>query len=117
MLSDEATPRTKGKIFGFHRSMDTLGAVLGPSLAILTSTFILRTILPCFIAFIPGLLLYSRYPFVKEKKERFKRSNSLILVLGYWKVSPMYQSRYRSLLSPYLTAPMFSCCLKPKNQA
>jgi hypothetical protein len=31
MLSDEATPRTKGKIFGFHRSMDTLGAVLGPS--------------------------------------------------------------------------------------
>jgi hypothetical protein len=36
MLSDEATPRTKGKIFGFHRSMDTLGAVLGPSLAILS---------------------------------------------------------------------------------
>jgi hypothetical protein len=30
MLSDEATPQTKGKIFGFHRSMDTLGAVLGP---------------------------------------------------------------------------------------
>jgi hypothetical protein len=28
MLSDEATPRNKGKIFGFHRSMDTLGAVL-----------------------------------------------------------------------------------------
>jgi hypothetical protein len=25
----------KGKIFGFHRSMDTLGAVLGPSLALL----------------------------------------------------------------------------------
>jgi hypothetical protein len=30
MLSDEATPRNKGKIFGFHRSMDTMGAVLGP---------------------------------------------------------------------------------------
>jgi hypothetical protein len=45
------------KIFGFHRSMDTLGAVLGPSLAYSTSTSILRTILPCFIAFIPGLLL------------------------------------------------------------
>ncbi len=35
ILSDEATPQTKGKIFGFHRSMDTLGAVLGPSLALL----------------------------------------------------------------------------------
>ena len=35
ILSDEATPETKGKVFGFHRSMDTLGAVLGPLLALL----------------------------------------------------------------------------------
>lgn len=28
LLSDEATEATKGKTFGFHRSMDTLGAVL-----------------------------------------------------------------------------------------
>ena len=35
MLSDEATPETKGNIFGFHRSMDTFGAVLGPSFALL----------------------------------------------------------------------------------
>ncbi|HXU26934.1 MAG TPA: MFS transporter, partial [Bacteroidia bacterium] len=34
LLSDEATPETKGTIFGFHRSMDTLGAVLGPLLAL-----------------------------------------------------------------------------------
>src|SRR5436189_4258189 len=35
ILSDEATPSTKGKIFGFHRSMDTFGAVLGPALALI----------------------------------------------------------------------------------
>ena len=35
ILSDEATAITKGKIFGFHRSMDTFVAVLGPSLALL----------------------------------------------------------------------------------
>ena len=35
ILSEQAIPQTKGKIFGFHRSMDTLGAVLGPSLALL----------------------------------------------------------------------------------
>ena len=35
LLSDEATPETKGKIFGFHRSLDTIGAVLGPLLALL----------------------------------------------------------------------------------
>ncbi|MBA4168467.1 MAG: MFS transporter, partial [Chitinophagaceae bacterium] len=27
LLSDEATPATKGRVFGFHLSMDTLGAV------------------------------------------------------------------------------------------
>jgi sugar phosphate permease len=30
LLSDEATPETKAKVFGFHRSMDTFGAVIGP---------------------------------------------------------------------------------------
>src|SRR3981189_2404461 len=35
ILSDEATPATKGKVFGFHRSMDTAGAVIGPLLALL----------------------------------------------------------------------------------
>src|SRR6478672_11960905 len=39
MLSDEATPATKGKVFGFHRSMDTLGAVAGPALALLYLSF------------------------------------------------------------------------------
>src|SRR6185312_11704818 len=33
MLSDEATPETKGKVFGFHRGMDTFGAVVGPLFA------------------------------------------------------------------------------------
>ena len=35
LLSDEATPETKGKVFGFHRSMDTIGAVIGPLFALL----------------------------------------------------------------------------------
>jgi hypothetical protein len=101
MLSDEATPRTKGKIFGFHRSMDTLGAVLGPSLALLYLYFYPENYTTLFyIAFIPDFC-YSRYPFVK-KKERFqeKGSNSLLLVLGYWKVSPpMYRKVVIGLLA------------------
>jgi len=35
ILSDEATPETKGKVFGFHRSMDTLGAAIGPTFALI----------------------------------------------------------------------------------
>jgi sugar phosphate permease len=57
ILSDEATPATKGKVFGFHRSMDTFGAVLGPSLALLYLYYFpqdYKTLF--FIAFIPGVL-------------------------------------------------------------
>ncbi len=35
MLSDESTPGTSGAVFGFHRSMDSLGAVIGPGVAVL----------------------------------------------------------------------------------
>ncbi|MBX7095195.1 MAG: MFS transporter, partial [Flavobacteriales bacterium] len=35
MLSDVSSEKDHGKVFGFHRSMDTLGAVAGPALALL----------------------------------------------------------------------------------
>ena len=35
LLSDESKPETKGKVFGFHRGMDTLGAAIGPILALI----------------------------------------------------------------------------------
>ena len=56
ILSDEATPETKGNVFGFHRAMDTLGAVIGPLLALLYLYFYpaqYKTLF--FIAFIPSL--------------------------------------------------------------
>lgn len=34
MLADNCTSQTRGAVYGFHRSADTLGAVLGPLLAI-----------------------------------------------------------------------------------
>ena len=35
LLSDESTNENKGKVFGFHRALDTLGAVIGPILAMI----------------------------------------------------------------------------------
>lgn len=35
LLSAETDPAHKGKVFGFHRGMDTLGAAIGPALALL----------------------------------------------------------------------------------
>ncbi|HTD45984.1 MAG TPA: MFS transporter [bacterium] len=34
LLADSASPETRGRAFGFHRSADTMGAVLGPLLSI-----------------------------------------------------------------------------------
>ena len=42
MLAAWASPLTRGKIYGFHRAMDHLGAVIGPALA------------TCFLYFYPG---------------------------------------------------------------
>jgi MFS family permease len=35
MLSDEATKENKGKVFGFHRALDTAGAAVGPFAALI----------------------------------------------------------------------------------
>ena len=73
LLSDEATPQTKAKVFGFHRSMDTLGAVLGPALALLYLYYYpedYKTLF--FIAFVPGLLAIIASFYLKEKKQEIK---------------------------------------------
>ncbi len=56
MLSDEATTETKGRVFGFHRSMDTIGAFLGPALALLFLwQYPGQYIWLFYLAFIPGV--------------------------------------------------------------
>ncbi len=98
LLSDEATPETKGRIFGFHRSMDTLGAVLGPLLALLYLYFHpteYRTLF--FVAVIPGLLAVFSSFLLREKTSQKKISsskNSFFSFVNYWKESPV---AYRKL--------------------
>jgi sugar phosphate permease len=99
ILSDEATPQTKGKVFGFHRSMDTLGAVLGPSFALLYLNYHphdYRNLF--FIAFIPGMLAVLASFLLKDKKaiNRPKKiTGSFFSFLSYWKESP---PAYRQLV-------------------
>ncbi len=97
ILSDEATPETKGKVFGFHRSMDTLGAVIGPSFALVYLFYFpanYKTLF--FIAFIPGLLAVIASFYLKDKrmnKEPAKKSIPFFSFLNYWKVSPVLYRR------------------------
>lgn len=103
MLSEEATPETKGKVFGFHRSMDTLGAVIGPSLALVYLTIFpedYRTLF--FIAIIPGLLaILFTFRLKKTIPETKKPAVRLhfFSFLSYWKESPAV---YRQLVAGLL---------------
>jgi len=109
ILSDEATPETKGKIFGFHRSMDTLGAVIGPAIALLYLYFFpenYKTLF--FIAFIPGLVAVFGSLLIKESKNhevKPKRKVGLLSFLRYWKEAP---SDYRKLTIGLLTFTLFN---------
>lgn len=109
ILSDEATPETKGKIFGFHRSMDTFGAVLGPALALLYLYFYPEDYITLFyIAFIPGLLAVFASFYLKDKrviKEKTKVSTPFFSFLKYWKVSP---PAYRKLVIGLLLFTLFN---------
>jgi MFS family permease len=109
ILSDEATPETKGKIFGFHRSMDTFGAVLGPSIALVYLYFYpenYRTLF--FIAFVPGLFAVIATFFIKEKNNiisKEKKKTTFFSFINYWKESP---SDYRKLIIGLLAFTLFN---------
>ncbi|MBI3521325.1 MAG: MFS transporter [Bacteroidetes bacterium] len=109
ILSDEATPETKGKVFGFHRAMDTTGAAIGPVFALLYLYFHpedYKTLF--FIAFIPGILAVMASFFLKEKKQaslKEKTTTSFFSFLNYWKQSP---PAYRKLLIGLLAFTLFN---------
>ena len=109
ILSDEGTPQTKGKIFGFHRSMDTLGAVIGPTLALLYLYFYPQDYKTLFyVAFIPGLLAVLASFFLKDKQKnqpKEQKSISFFSFLKYWKTSP---SEYRKLVIGLLAFTLFN---------
>jgi MFS family permease len=109
LLSDEATPATKGKVFGFHRGMDTFGAVLGPSLALLYLYYnpgSYRTLF--YIAFVPGVIAIACTFVIKEKKHEITRSNNgtrFLDFIHYWKTSPL---AYRRLATGLLLFALFN---------
>lgn len=57
LIADSTAPEVRGAVFGFHRTMDTLGAVCGPLLAVgLLAIFATNYRLIFLISFIPALL-------------------------------------------------------------
>ncbi len=96
LLSDESSPENKGKVFGFHRAMDTLGAAIGPFMALIFLAFYPGNYRMLFIiAFIPGAIAVALTFLVKEskhtekaKKEQAQKRPNFFSFLNYWKVAP-----------------------------
>ncbi|MBP6430592.1 MAG: MFS transporter [Ferruginibacter sp.] len=111
LLSDECVPETKGQVFGFHRSMDTWGAVIGPIIALTYLYFNPFDYTTLFIfAIIPGLLTIICTYLIKEKKVvphvTHKWSNiSFFAFTSYWKKSP---TAYKKLAIGLLVFALFN---------
>jgi len=109
LLSDEATPKTKGKIFGFHRSMDTLGAAIGPILALVFLYFYPNNYKLLFLlAVIPGIAAIIATIFLKEKKKEIPITNvkvSFFSFINYWKDSP---EKYKKVVIGLLFFTLFN---------
>ena len=109
ILSDETTPEHKGKVFGFHRSMDTVGAAIGPVLALVYLWFYPGEYKMLFLlAFFPGLIAIGLTFFLKEKKAEVKTSVArpgLLSYLKYWNRSAV---SYRYLVAGMLLFTLFN---------
>jgi MFS family permease len=103
LLSDESTPQTKGRVFGFHRSMDTLGAAIGPVCALIYFQYYPEQYEQLFIiAFAPGIVAFCLSFLLKEKVKIVfnpKAKPRLFDFINYWKTaSANYKKLTTSLL-------------------
>lgn len=85
LIRDSSDPELVGASFGFHRALDTIGATIGPLVAVLllTSGLSLRDVL--WISVVPGLLAVLLVRRVREASLRDERSRATPrLRRGYW---------------------------------
>ncbi len=116
MLSDEASPQTKGRVFGFNRSMDTLGAVIGPCIALAFLYYYPNDYKTLFLwSVIPGILVILLTRFIKEKPKQEQQKEkpekrkagpgNIFAFASYWKKS---SPEYKRLVTGLLVFALFN---------
>jgi MFS family permease len=102
LLSQNATPETKARVFGFHRSMDTLGAAIGPIIALMLFVLFPRNYVLIFlVAGIPGLVSVALIFLLKEQRRPASTlgEGNFFSFFKYWKIaSPQYKKLVIGLL-------------------
>jgi len=109
MLSDASTEETKGRVFGFHRAMDTTGAMIGPSLTLIFLYFAPQQYRQLFLwALLPGIAAIITTFLIKEKKAapaKKKEFPSFKSFYQYWQRAP---SSYKKLTGALLAFALFN---------
>jgi len=82
LLADSVSSEATGKAFGFHRTMDTLGAIIGPALALFFLTFlnyhqiIAVSVIPSLAAF------FVVFFFVREVRKKTSPESPIVSTQG-----------------------------------
>jgi MFS family permease len=109
LLSQNATPQTKARVFGFHRAMDTVGAAIGPCLALFLLVVFPGAYKTVFlIAFIPGLISVALVYLVREQKQAASSTlgrGNFFSFFRYWKIAP---PAYKKLTAGLLFLALFN---------
>jgi MFS family permease len=108
ILSDECTPQNKGKVFGFHKAMDTTGAFIGPLFAMAFLFYFPGKYKWIFlIAFVPALFgsLLTFFVQGKEHAVASKTSFRLTQTFNYLQTA---SAQYRQLVFVLLLFALFN---------
>jgi MFS family permease len=94
LIADSVSPKYYGRAFGFHRAMDTLGAIAGPLFVFFALARV--GIHSIFIySFIPGILaVFVVVLFTKEIPQKDNRTQSM----GFWKDIAALPKEFRLFL-------------------
>jgi len=94
LVADSTSPQYYGRAFGFHRAMDTLGAIIGPLFVFFALSKIgVKNIF--LFSLIPGILaVFTIALFTREKRKEDRGNNSL----GFWKDISSLPKEFRFFL-------------------
>lgn len=91
LLAENSEKETVGKVFGYHRAMDTAGAIAGPLISLILGTYLSLNITHFFLlAFIPGFLAVSLAFLLQEEQKTSaeKKIFNLKNFFSYYKKAP-----------------------------
>jgi MFS family permease len=109
LLSDETTRENKGRVFGFHRAFDTLGAAIGPGLALLFLHFRPGEYRLLFvIAFLPGIVSVLLTLFLREKQKTISEPSNRPGFFSFLSYRHKASKPYKLLVAGLLAFTLFN---------